>query len=121
VKTQPVPGTSRTLRIPLFASTLRRAMDSPSPRPVRSPPFWVKGRNIRSALPGGRPPHWSFTSIRMRSDTAYAVQSAKLVDLERRIALVRQIGHGLAQVAVVVHDLVDREPERQQFPPVLCG
>ena len=33
VKIHPEPGMSRTLTIPLFASTLRRQMDSPSPRP----------------------------------------------------------------------------------------
>ena len=32
VKTQPVPGLLRTLRTPPFASTLRRQIDSPSPR-----------------------------------------------------------------------------------------
>jgi hypothetical protein len=36
VKMQPVPGRSRTRRIPLLASTLRRQIDSPSPSPDRS-------------------------------------------------------------------------------------
>ena len=36
VKMHPVPGTSRTLRVPPSASTLFRAIDRPSPMPVRS-------------------------------------------------------------------------------------
>jgi hypothetical protein len=56
VKTQPDPGTSRTRTIPLFASTLRRQIASPSPSPDLSLPLCSKGRNIWSALPGGRPP-----------------------------------------------------------------
>ncbi len=70
VKTHPEAGRSRTLRVPLFASTLRREIDSPSPRPVLSAPLWVKGRNIFSGSPSGSPPHLSSTSIRIRSPLA---------------------------------------------------
>ena len=52
VKTQPTPGTSRTLRsTPAFASTLRRDMERPSPKPVLSSLFCVNGTNILSASP----------------------------------------------------------------------
>src|SRR6185437_7997291 len=50
-----------------------------------------------------------------------AVEGAKFVDLKRRIALIREIGNGLTQVAVVVHDLVNRKSERHQFSSVLCS
>lgn len=56
VNMHPTPGTSRTLRMPSFSSTLRRAIDNPSPSPDLSAPNWVNGRNICSALPGGKPP-----------------------------------------------------------------
>jgi len=70
VKTHPKPGRSWTLRTPWFASTLRRQIANPSPRPDLSPPHWVNGRNILSAPPAGRPPQQSSTSIRMRSAAA---------------------------------------------------
>ena len=43
VKTQPVTGALCTLSVPLFASTLRREIESPRPMPLRSFPVWVKG------------------------------------------------------------------------------
>ena len=48
------------------------------------------------------------------------VEGSKLVDQKRRIALVGEICNGLAQVAIVVNDLVNLEPELQQLAPVLC-
>jgi hypothetical protein len=53
VKTHLTPGRSRTLRRPLFASTLRRQIANPSPRPDLSPPHCVNGMNIFSVPPGG--------------------------------------------------------------------
>ena len=44
------------------------------------------------------------------------VQRAELVDAERRIPLRREVGDRLAEVTVVVDDLVDRVAERQQLP-----
>src|SRR5688572_1420999 len=73
VKMHPEPAKLRTLRTPLFASTLLRQMDRPSPWPDLSGPVCTNGRNIFSAWPGARPPHWSSTSIRMRSATAWAL------------------------------------------------
>jgi len=57
VNTQPAPGRSRTLNVPSSASMLSRAIESPRPKPDLSSLRWVKGVNIFSALPGGRPPH----------------------------------------------------------------
>ena len=42
------------------------------------------------------------------------VQGAELVDGKRRIKLKRQVRDGLAEVAIVVNDLVDRVPQRQK-------
>ena len=39
VNTQPVPGTSRTLRVPWFASMLRRDIERPNPSPLVSAPI----------------------------------------------------------------------------------
>ena len=61
VKTQPEPGMLRTPRTPPIASTLRRQIDSPSPRAVFSLLDGVTGRNIFSASPGCRPPQLSCT------------------------------------------------------------
>jgi hypothetical protein len=47
-----------------------------------------------------------------------AIQRSELVDGERRIALERQVGDGLAQIAVVVDILVDGDAQLQRFPPV---
>src|SRR6185436_8099223 len=76
VKMHPLPGRSRTLSSPPLASTLRLLIESPRPRPLRSAPCCSKGRNSCLALPGGKPPHSSSTSIRtlslvalVRSDT----------------------------------------------------
>ena len=49
-----------------------------------------------------------------------AVERPKLVYEKRRIALIGEISYGLAQVAIVVDDLVNREPELQQLASVLC-
>lgn len=62
VKTHPMPGTSRTPRVPESDTTLCLAMESPSPRPDLSSLRCVNGVNILSALPLGKPPQWSMTS-----------------------------------------------------------
>src|SRR4051812_48811663 len=62
-KTQPLPGTSRTEIVPPCASTLSRAIESPSPSPLRSPDACTKGLNSAAAVPGSSPPHSSSTSI----------------------------------------------------------
>ena len=56
VNTHPRPATSRTVKSPSFASTLRRETASPSPMPDLSSPLCLNGRNICSASPGARPP-----------------------------------------------------------------
>ena len=48
------------------------------------------------------------------------VEGSKLIYQKRRIALVGEIRNGLTQVAIVVNDLVNREPELQQLASVLC-
>ena len=60
MKTHPLPGMSRTLKVPASASMLWRAIERPRPRPDLSSLRCVNGVNILSALPGGSPPHWSF-------------------------------------------------------------
>ena len=50
-----------------------------------------------------------------------AVEGAELVDLDRQVALEREVGDRLAQVAVVVHHLVDREAVPQELQPVARG
>lgn len=52
-KTHPHAGRSRAVRVPEFASTLRRAIDSPSPRPVLFALLWLNGWNIFSRSPFG--------------------------------------------------------------------
>jgi hypothetical protein len=47
-----------------------------------------------------------------------AIQRAELVDLDRGGHFERQVGDRLAEVAVVVHDLVHRESMRHQLAPV---
>jgi hypothetical protein len=54
VKMHPVPGTSQTLRVPSFDSTLRRAIDKPSPSLPLSSLSCAKGRNNFSASQGSR-------------------------------------------------------------------
>jgi hypothetical protein len=44
-----------------------------------------------------------------------AVQRAELFDRERRVELDRQVGDGLAEIAVVVDDLVDGVAEVQEL------
>lgn len=56
VKMQPVPGTSRAARVPRFASTARREISSPSPRPDRSLEFCLNAEK-RSEAGAERPPH----------------------------------------------------------------
>ncbi len=53
MNTQPAPGRLRTWSVPPFASTLRRLMGNPRPRPGASSPSWANGRKISSALPSG--------------------------------------------------------------------
>ena len=48
-----------------------------------------------------------------------SVQHAKIIGADGRVHLHRELGDGLADVAVVVHDLRDREPLNQQVMPVL--
>jgi len=48
-----------------------------------------------------------------------AVQSAKLIIRDRGIKLDWEIGHGLAEIAVVVDDLLNREPVLEQLPAML--
>src|SRR5580658_7629200 len=48
-----------------------------------------------------------------------AVQRTKLIDLNRFAELRRQFGDGLAQVAIVMHDLIDRESVLQQFTAMI--
>src|SRR6185436_11207943 len=48
-----------------------------------------------------------------------AVQGTKLVGLDSLAALERQIGDRLAQVAIVVHNLIDAKTTAQQVAPVL--
>jgi hypothetical protein len=74
VKTQPIPGRPRALRLPPFNSTFCRAVASPSPRPLRSLAHCVNGKNIFSTSPSGSPPQRSATSIRMRSADVYALK-----------------------------------------------
>lgn len=50
-----------------------------------------------------------------------SIQGSELVDRKRSVALDRQIGDGLAQIAIVVHDLVNSEAEAQQNLPVSRG
>lgn len=50
-----------------------------------------------------------------------AVQGAQFIHLKRRTAFDCQIGDRLAQVAIIMHDLVDRQPERQQVLSMLRG
>jgi hypothetical protein len=47
-----------------------------------------------------------------------SVQRPELDDRERRVALDRQVGDGLAQVAVVMNHLVDGVAELQKLPAV---
>jgi hypothetical protein len=72
VNTHPIPGTSRTLSAPRSASMLCRAIDRQMPRPDLSSFRWLKGVNIVSAFPTGRPPQWSATSINTWSPQARA-------------------------------------------------
>lgn len=60
---------SHTIDIISFVST-----DAINPRPVLSVDCCVKGSNITRAASGGRPPQWSFTSIKIRSAIAYALR-----------------------------------------------
>ena len=48
-----------------------------------------------------------------------SVQRAKVIRADGRVHFHRQIGDGLADVAVVVHDLRDGESLKQQVMPVL--
>ena len=50
-----------------------------------------------------------------------AVERPKLVYEKRRIALIGEISYGLAQVAIIVHNLVDAVAEGQQLAIVLGG
>jgi hypothetical protein len=50
-----------------------------------------------------------------------AIQCPELVDGERCVALDREVGDRLAQVAVVVHHLVHAVAQGQQLPAVRCG
>ncbi len=50
-----------------------------------------------------------------------AVERAELVDRERRVAFDGEVGDGLAEVAVVVHDGLHGEAESQQFPAMRGG
>jgi len=47
-----------------------------------------------------------------------AVECSKFVDRDRRVQLERKVRGGLAEIAVIVNHLVDREPVLQQFAPV---
>jgi hypothetical protein len=67
VNTQPLPGRLRTRSEPPFASTPRRLIPRPRPKPDRSPFRCSNSRNRSSASPGGRPPHSSSTSIKTRA------------------------------------------------------
>lgn len=49
------------------------------------------------------------------------IERSKLVDQERRVAFERQVRHGLAQVAIVMHDLVDGVIEREERLAMRCG
>ena len=48
-----------------------------------------------------------------------SVQRAKVVGADRRVLFHCQLGDGLTHVAIIVHDLRDREPLKQQVMPVL--
>src|SRR4030095_8206806 len=67
VNTQPLPGRLRTRSEPPFASTPRRLIPRPRPKPDRSPLRCSNSRNRSSASRGGRPPHSSSTSIKTRA------------------------------------------------------
>ena len=56
VKMHPDPGLSRTLTLPLMASTLRLQMSKPKPMPDRLSPRRTNGLNRVSTALGGRPP-----------------------------------------------------------------
>jgi len=55
VRTHPVPGLFFTVSVPPSATTLRLAMDSPSPSPLLSVLRCVKGVNMVSAVPSPEP------------------------------------------------------------------
>jgi hypothetical protein len=49
------------------------------------------------------------------------IQGSEFIDGERRISLERQVGDGLAEVTVVVDDLVHGVPHLQELLPVGGG
>jgi hypothetical protein len=78
VNTQPLPGRLRTRSEPPFASTPRRLIPRPRPKPDRSPLRCSNSRNRSSASPGGRPPHSSSTSIKTRAADENVVSETRL-------------------------------------------
>ncbi len=49
------------------------------------------------------------------------IKSAKFINVDRCATFERQVRNGLAQIAVVVNDLVDREPVLPQLSSVQSG
>ena len=49
-----------------------------------------------------------------------AVESSKLVYLDRSAAFECEIGYGLTEITVVVNDLINRKPLQRQLSPVQC-
>lgn len=90
MNTHPVPGTSRTARVPKSASIFCRAIASPNPRPVLSESFCSNGTNIHIKAPGSRPPQLSCTSIRTNSPEASAL---KVTTLFSHVNLNAQVIH----------------------------
>ena len=78
MKTQPWPGMLRVTMSPPCARTALRAIESPSPKPVRSRPRRCPNGWNSSPPPSGRPPHSSSTSIRRRASAVRTLRTTRL-------------------------------------------
>lgn len=68
------------------------------------------------------PRPYSVTALGARDGVVQvSVQGAKVLDADGRLQFQREIGDGLADVAVVVHYLGDRESLEMQIASVACG
>ena len=106
-------------------SSSARSERLPSARALRSSCARKPARRFSSALcwRASSESRWKLNSVDGVGDRVVeaAVQRPELRRGERGIALERQVGDGLAQVAVVVDDLVDRVAEREQVLAVRRG
>ena len=50
-----------------------------------------------------------------------SIELAEVIRADRRVGFARQLGNRLTNVAVIVHDLRDREPPAQQVVSVVTG